>query len=277
MAAWYLLLMLLAGATPDGPLATTSSWVLEPGADECAMAQRFDGRHGKIVLGVRQRVASRDATIVVEQPARRAVSYRSGVLTLTIDGQAVKAGFSTWRQPGTSIDATRFPIDAEQVALLHDAKEVSIATDDGVRLDLAPNQMPAAFAMLRNCGGRLLRRFGIDPAAESKVATPATRTTTENWITSADYPAEARHAGKRGVSFILWTIDKSGNIEDCRTISSSGTALLDQTACDLAKQRVHYHPALDAAGTPIESHDSQAVVWFLETRMSPLGPPLAAH
>lgn len=251
----------LAG-TSASPLTTTGSWVLDQGVDRCGMAQHFQGPDGEIKLSIYRRLANRGALIELEREGSDKAKTRTGVLTITIDGQAGQSRFVAGDVLGSSVEVVQFVATPEQFGLLENAKEVAITTGDGIDVDLAPNQLPAAFAMLKGCSDRLLRRLGIDPTVEAKIAVPAERLAGDAWITSADYPKKARRAGKGGVSFVVWTVDAVGTVGGCRTVLSSGTPILDQTACTLIEQRGRYRPARDAAGAAIASHDAEAVFWL---------------
>ncbi len=72
-----------------------------------------------------------------------------------------------------------------------------------------------------------------------------------SWVTNDDYPAAALNSQDQGVSGITFEVNASGRIENCRVSSSSGSALLDRTACRLVTQRGRYSPALNAAGQPV--------------------------
>lgn len=85
------------------------------------------------------------------------------------------------------------------------------------------------------------------------------------WITNDDYPPEAIRLEQQGVSGIAWTINEQGRVENCHVTSSSGSAVLDDTACRLMTRRARYTPAKDAAGNPIKQTASLRFRWVLPT------------
>lgn len=52
-----------------------------------------------------------------------------------------------------------------------------------------------------------------------------------------DYPKQARRSGEEGTSLLSLRIDPSGRLRGCTTARSSGSALLDEQACLLYRER----------------------------------------
>ena len=84
-----------------------------------------------------------------------------------------------------------------------------------------------------------------------------------SWITNDDYPPEAVRQEQQGTSGIAWTINEQGRVENCHIVSSSGSQVLDDTACRLMTRRGRYSPAKDAAGNPIKQTQSLRFKWVL--------------
>lgn len=87
------------------------------------------------------------------------------------------------------------------------------------------------------------------PPAISKAA--GVRGNPASWVTSEDYPASALRNEEQGVVGLTFDINAQGRVENCRVSSTSGSSVLDDTACRLVTRRGRYSPALDAAGNPI--------------------------
>jgi len=67
----------------------------------------------------------------------------------------------------------------------------------------------------------------------------------------------------QGTSGIAWTINEQGRVENCHVVSSSGSQVLDDTACRLMTRRGRYSPAKDASGNPIKQTSSLRFRWVL--------------
>ena len=84
-----------------------------------------------------------------------------------------------------------------------------------------------------------------------------------SWITNDDYPPEAIRMEQQGVSNIAWTINEQGRVENCHVVASSGSQILDETACRLVTRRGRYAPAKDQAGNPIKQTSGVRFRWVL--------------
>lgn len=71
-----------------------------------------------------------------------------------------------------------------------------------------------------------------------------------SWVTTDDYPASAIRDQVQGTSTLSFDIDAGGRIQNCRVSGSSGSSLLDDTACKLVTRRGRYTPAKDQNGQP---------------------------
>lgn len=58
------------------------------------------------------------------------------------------------------------------------------------------------------------------------------------------YPRSARHVKAQGVVTIRVRIDEAGMVQAAKIVTSSGYAMLDQTALTAAKQRWRFSPAM---------------------------------
>ncbi|MDB5704042.1 MAG: hypothetical protein JWN66_1158 [Sphingomonas bacterium] len=94
-------------------------------------------------------------------------------------------------------------------------------------------------------------------AQEAKDPTPLTPPST--WISEADYPKELRDVQGRTVAVL--TIDAQGQVAACEIRGSSGSAILDETACRRARERGRFIPARDSRGVAITGSYLVPVLW----------------
>ena len=99
-----------------------------------------------------------------------------------------------------------------------------------------------------------------------------------SWITSDDYPLEAMRQEIEGVTGFRLDIDTHGVPTKCTITSSSGSALLDNTACAKVMERARFNPAKDASGRPVGDVYSTRVDWRLPDTDGVVSlPPLPMH
>lgn len=103
------------------------------------------------------------------------------------------------------------------------------------------------------------------PPAPPKIAKPLkARTPPGSWVTDDDYPAAASRAGDEGTVAFRLDVDGTGKVTNCTITSSSGSSLLDSTACNLLKRRARFDPAQDAAGNKISAPYMGRFTWRLQ-------------
>ncbi|TFU00293.1 TonB family protein [Polymorphobacter arshaanensis] len=82
-------------------------------------------------------------------------------------------------------------------------------------------------------------------------------------ISNGDYPKAARAAGVGGAVTVHFDVRADGGVEHCHVVSSSGSAILDETTCRLIEARFRYVPARDAAGAAITDIAGWRQDWWL--------------
>lgn len=100
------------------------------------------------------------------------------------------------------------------------------------------------------------------PPAPPAVATPLKpRGDPGTWVTTDDYPPSALRDGVQGRTSFTLQVDGSGRVTSCTVTGSSGSSVLDETACRLLPRRARFSPAKDAAGNAIPAVFSSSVRW----------------
>jgi protein TonB len=84
-----------------------------------------------------------------------------------------------------------------------------------------------------------------------------------SWVTNADYPDAAIRSGESGVTGFRLDIGADGRVTDCTITQSSGSSLLDNTACRLLTRRAKFSPARDTSGNPTTDSFSSRFRWVL--------------
>lgn len=82
-----------------------------------------------------------------------------------------------------------------------------------------------------------------------------------SWVTSEDYPPDARRAGAEGRVEVALTVGDNGSVRACAVSRSSGSASLDGATCRLILERGRFKSATDAAGKPVEGTYSMRFAW----------------
>jgi protein TonB len=99
------------------------------------------------------------------------------------------------------------------------------------------------------------------PPRVAKKLTP--RGNPQNWVTDADYPSAALRSGDQGVVGFRLDVDAGGRVTACTVTSSSGSSLLDTTACRLLQRRARFNAAEDANGNKIPASYPSRIRWTI--------------
>jgi protein TonB len=100
----------------------------------------------------------------------------------------------------------------------------------------------------------LVQQAATDPVPASHPPT---------WITYRDYPQQALRAGEQGKVAFRLDVAANGRVTGCTITLSSGSELLDSTACRLLKRRARFTPARNAAGEKVAGTWSNAFAWSM--------------
>ena len=82
-----------------------------------------------------------------------------------------------------------------------------------------------------------------------------------DWITPADYPADARASRAEGTVDLSWAVGRDGRVASCRVDGSSGHPSLDAATCRLLTERGRYN-AVSPKGPDLRRF-SAAYAWHL--------------
>ena len=92
---------------------------------------------------------------------------------------------------------------------------------------------------------------------------PRPRGDQARWVTQEDYPTRALNAGLEGLTRVRLSVAASGRATGCEVISSAGSPLLDEAACDGLLRRARFNPATDDAGEATGGTFVTTVRWEL--------------
>jgi len=71
-------------------------------------------------------------------------------------------------------------------------------------------------------------------------------------LTDSDYARSGLPRGAWGTVLISFRVRSDGSVDSCKTVRTSGYALIDSETCRLVEQRFRFRPARDSGGHPID-------------------------
>jgi TonB family protein len=81
------------------------------------------------------------------------------------------------------------------------------------------------------------------------------------WLSTRDYPPLALQDGRNGRTSFRLQVDQAGKVIGCEILVSSGHKDLDDTTCELIKQRALFDPATTKRGKKTAGIYQNSVLW----------------
>jgi protein TonB len=100
------------------------------------------------------------------------------------------------------------------------------------------------------------------PPAVAVAMTP--RGSPQSWVTNDDYPPSAQRDGVEGTTGFALQVGPDGRVQSCSITASSGSSVLDDTACRLLQRRARFNPAKDAGGNAIAATFRSRFRWQIQ-------------
>jgi TonB family protein len=203
------------------------------GNDDFPVAELTAGHHGSTIVAydiapigyVEHCRVLRSSGYPALDKAACNILYRRATYPVTQDKRGprtIAAGATFhWIVMHTPVTATDLPIDPKDVMVLFDPSLA--ARNPGQVQVIAPVQQP--------------------------------------WRQPSKYPKRERKAQIGGRTYIMVLVNRSGAIEDCSVIRSSGNQELDNATCAFATESIHYKPALDSNKKPMFALDHIYIDW----------------
>jgi hypothetical protein len=253
---------------PAAPLVPTGQWVVEGAENMCILSHSFGTGSSQVTLGFRPWPMGEMTEVVLmynDSSSTASLDGKGATLSLSSAGPEIEGDYSSYWLPKRKMRLVTLNVEQAALAELGSASAVTMAIPKGERVSVAlPPSIKAALSALDKCDDTLLRSWGVDPAEQMVVATPAQPISNiADWITDDDYPPNSIVNNQHGMVKILWTIGVDGRVSNCIPVIKSGLPWLDETACSAITRRGRYRPALDKDGKPVITHASRRVIYRL--------------
>ena len=144
------------------------------------------------------------------------------------------------------------------------AEQLTVFNSGAVSLFEGTGKPPLAAFPVISIRHRCVVELGrIDHGSGKPVVTRPVLSMTRPLITNDDYPAAAIRAEQQGTTNFAVTVSAQGLVSACEITGSSGSALLDDTSCNILSARAQFTPALDSDGHPTEAVYRNRFRWEL--------------
>ena len=127
--------------------------------------------------------------------------------------------------------------------------------------------------MMKLAVASALLALAAAPAETSRAARPIGDVA--QWFGPEMYPPAALRAGEQGRVAVRLVLDAAGRPTGCEVATSSGSAVLDSSTCEIAITHLRFTPAIDGEGQPIASRYPLAIRWVLPRELDEDPVPVA--
>ena len=248
------------------PLQPTSSWNVDYAENECRLVRDFGQDGNKIWLSLSAGASFTHYSLVIASPSFPATNRFTDIeikATPLGDTKTVNAMPYSIELNGKKNQVFRSGIERAFFSNVNKDQVIEFKVKSAKTFELNANGLQKALEALNSCHDDLLtNKFKIDVTAlHALQSLPLPGDGVASWVTTDDFPPAAIRGRWEGQTQFVMTVGTDGKAKDCRTITSSGHAILDQRACDLMIQRGRFTPAKGANGEPVAAPWISRVHW----------------
>ncbi|KLE35295.1 energy transducer TonB [Aurantiacibacter luteus] len=186
------------------------------------------------------------------------------------EGYVVTTGLLTFDQQAAVTAAAEaeapYPI-AEEVVDNRHAEIQGLLVERGFRnpMYLETGSLGRVMQAMETCMNSLLESWGIDPAVNRTITVPVKPLDMARLAREVAqvYPQRQLQRGAQGLVNIRMLVDAQGQASNCVAQAQMNDPVFNRLACERVLRFARFEPALDAAGQPVDSFWTTAVVYMM--------------
>jgi TonB family protein len=260
-------------------MTPSTNWVLDYAEDSCALRRNFESSGEQATLELRQFGPGDSVQVILVSDTLSRTGraprvrfepdddYFEPMASLLLDdGQLGGVMYSdTLRPPalkGREAPDGDWP-EGEREARERAITGLSVTGSFERALTLRTGTLGEPMKAMRTCLDELLTHWGLDAAAQRTRSRPVKPIDQMTWAKRVrdSYPTEMLRANKSGRVNIRLIVGPDGRPSSCIPQKGSANFAFEEHACKMAMQYARFEPALDAAGSPIPSFISTAIIY----------------
>jgi hypothetical protein len=274
--------------------APGSNWIVDGAADSCRMTRDLGEGENRVTLLLSQWSPGKSFSLTLAgRPLRRFDDRRpitlqfgdaagplgprpaegvKGSLGDNGDALIISSAYLTapppegpGRSPWTAEFGSAAPMLAPAAIAAADRIELVQGRDT---LRLQPSRLSDALTLLDDCSQLRLPEWGLDAAAHRTMIQQAEALNYRDLAArvSRYYPAAAAMRGEQGNLHMRMLVDENGTATDCTIVATTQASRITTKACEHFTQEALFLPALDAAGRPMKSFYTTAILFRMQPR-----------
>ncbi len=250
----------IADSTPPvESLEPSTPWQIDYADRECRLTRSF-GNGDRAILFRLARGATFDRFDIMLAGQSLPRKKRKVAVSMTLEPQAVTETFEGQNLPvpkRSEYVLRWFDGTAEAITKGPKHQDMLVQTKDGFSVRMKMTDIKPAIAAMKNCHDDLLKGWGIDPDAVTKLQKlPEPIGNPGDWV-----PLNGELSQERRLVFKL-AVGKDGRVLNCIVLESSSNADLDTRSCYNLKTKARFKPAVAANGEEVEAPWISRVRWL---------------
>ncbi|MBL9069411.1 MAG: energy transducer TonB [Sphingopyxis sp.] len=249
----------------EAPVLTPSTpWKVDYADEECRLLRTFGTGDDAVTMRLARGSGLQSFDMVIAG-AHVPRLGRDVKVRMQLDPQQASAEFDGYSM-GVPKRPERFirwyDGDPQILAGITNNQKIRLTADNKLDITMLWSDGKAALAALQTCHDDLLKGWGVDiDAVHALKEQPMPDGSPARWVATDDYPLEELRRDIQGTVAFQLKIDSKGAVENCLILHSSKSAVLDQLACKLLRERAKFKPARDANDQPVASFYVNRVRW----------------
>lgn len=251
---------------PGDAMQPSSKWLANFADNSCEMVRDFGAGKQQMELLVRPLTGS--TTVQFEIHYHGAAPHQLGgsarLAMYPGTASAVGSYYDAALPPTEPFERMmRFTMQRSQIADLGGAQVITFVYATRP-ISLAPGALGNVAKVLKECEDDLIKTWGYDPQVMNSLKTGPVPVAPEKWYRAKDLPTK-NDAKDVMIPSVRFTVGTDGAVSNCAVVTTSGSKMFDDKACEVMTTKAHYKPAMGANGQPVAA-------LMVSPVMRPFGP-----
>ena len=245
------------------PRQPTGKWVVDYAADSCLLSRAYGTEDRPLLLIFEKLPLSDDVGLYAIRMTDRD-DVNSGKADIGFGpAQRKQISFSAVPTARHRVRRISMRVDGDVLGGAAASGSISVSAAKEINETFAVPNLAAAFDALNNCALDLGRVWGMPVEQQKRLKRePKPVQPLNKYFNSSLYPDAALKNGEMGQGKVRVDIDTGGNPTNCVLTRPTGSKSLDETTCRVLR-KVHFEPALDADGRPMNSFYVTTIAWLI--------------
>lgn len=227
-------------AVPPASSSTAGKWGVDYSPTRCLINRRFNGSGpSAAMLAIDADPVDGTGRLILLLPHGSARgSFGTATIEVMPGDMTIKPKWfaRTGKDGMLAIDISATSDDWE---VLRSAATLTVRGPTEAPISVPFQGIDKAIGAAKTCGRGLLKSWGADPDAMIDADPQAAA----KWVKIGDYPQAALATNQQGTVKLLLSVGSDGRPATCKAVVSSGSSLLDSTACTVLMDRAHFDPS----------------------------------